>query len=227
MSIAFFDLDKTILAENSAKLWLKSQWNSRQIKLSQMITASYFLAKYHLGFTKLEEVIEKGLAMVAGEQKSFVMGETEQFYHDTVKKLYRPGALEAIEEHKQLGHVTSLLTSSFDGLSLLVKQDLRLDHCLSTRLEVDEQGLYTGKTLGPLCFGKNKVQFAKELCEKLGISLRECTFYTDSASDIPLLYLVGRAVAVNPDPHLRARAQLYKWEIVDWGRPEWAKTRQK
>lgn len=219
MSIAFFDLDKTLIAKNSAKLWLAVQWQTRQIKIHQMVHASFWLAKYHLGFTKLDQVIEKGLALLEGERKSAVWSFTEDFYRTTIKDLYRPGALDAIDYHRQHGHRIALLTSSFDGLSLLVQKDLALDYCLCTELEVDDNGLYTGKTIGPPCFGKNKVYFAQKLCEELQVPIKDCTFYTDSASDIPLLHLVGRAVAVNPDPHLRARAQFYRWEIVDWGQP--------
>lgn len=218
MSIAFFDLDKTVIADNSAKLWLKSQWRSREIKLSQMLHASFWLAKYHMGFTKMDEVIVKGLAMMEGRNEAATLKGALDFFHSTIKGLYRPGALEAIQKHKDLGHTIALLTSTFDGLSVLVKDDLVLDHCLSTKLEV-KNGLYTGKTLGLPCFGRNKIIFAEELCDQFSVSLLECTFYTDSATDIPLLNLVGRAVAVNPDPHLRARAQLKRWEVVDWGRP--------
>lgn len=227
MSIAFFDLDKTLLADNSAKLWLKAQWKSREINIMQMLHGSFWLAKYHLGFTKLDEVIEKGLLLIAGENQRAILEKTIEFYESTIKDLYRPGAILAVEQHKILGHTLSLLTSSFDELSEIVQKELSFDYRLCTRLEVDDGGLYTGRTIGPPCFGKNKVLFAKELCEKLGVSLKDCTFYTDSASDIPLLHLVGRPVAVNPDPHLRARAQLYKWEIVDWGEPPWLKTRKK
>lgn len=221
MAIAFFDLDKTLIAENSAKLWLKALWNNHDINLAHMIHASYWLAKYHLGFTKMDEVIKKGLGLIEGEDSLDILNKTRDFYETTIKRLYRPGALAAVKAHQELGHQVSLLTSSFDGLSLLVQRDLGLDHCLCTRLEVDTKGLYTGKTLGPPCFGKNKVHFAQSLCEQLKTPLSQCTFYTDSASDLPLLNVVGRAVAVNPDPHLRARAQLKGWEIVDWGKPLW------
>ncbi|HXW52744.1 MAG TPA: HAD-IB family hydrolase [Myxococcota bacterium] len=222
MSIAFFDLDKTLLSENSAKLWLSIQWHTRQINLPQMIRASYWLAKYHLGFSKMDKVIEKLLLLLNGESERELLKLTKKFYRSSIKHLYRPGALRTLKQHKKLGHKVSLLTSSFDGLALLVKNDLDLDYCLCTRLEVDQEGQYTGKTIGPPCFGRHKVSFAEELCDSLDIPLHDCTFYTDSASDIPLLNLVGRAVAVNPDPHLRARAQIKKWEIVDWGRPGWA-----
>lgn len=223
MPIAFFDLDKTLIADNSAKLWLKSEWNSRQIKLFHMIHASYWLAKYHLGFTKMDEVIKKGLSQIVGQSHDLIMEKTISFFNNTIKNLYRPGALQAIKQHRELGHKISLLTSSFDGLSLLVKEDLKLDYCLCSTLEVDSQGYYTGRTIGPPCFGVNKISFASKLCKELGEHLEQCYFYTDSASDVPLLNLVGQPVAVNPDPHLRARAQIKKWAIVDWGRPTWKK----
>ncbi|HZZ98131.1 MAG TPA: hypothetical protein VFE19_14005, partial [Jatrophihabitantaceae bacterium] len=40
--------------------------------------------------------------------------------------------------------------------------------------------------------------------------------YSDSINDIPLLSLVGRAVAVNPDSALRGEAKLHGWEIRDF-----------
>lgn len=218
MSIAFFDLDKTLIADNSAKLWLKSEWKTRSIKFKEMCVASFWLTKYHLGFTKLDEVLERGLALMEGTSQGEVLKKTEDFFASTIKKLYRPGALSAIKKHREQGHQIALLTSSFDGLSELVAKDLGLDHCLCTILEVNN-GIYTGKTIGPPCFGRNKIIFARDLCYKLNTPLEECWFYTDSASDIPLLNLVGQAVAVNPDPHLRARAQMRKWLVVDWGRP--------
>src|SRR5579871_6333760 len=140
MSIAFFDLDKTLIAENSAKLWLRAQWRTRQINLPQMLFASYWLAKYHLGFTKMDEVIDKLLEIIKGEKEREVIKITEAFYDLEIHNLYRPGALLALKRHRELGHKISLLTSSVDGLASLVKRDLDLDHCLCTRLEVDDDG---------------------------------------------------------------------------------------
>lgn len=219
MSIAFFDLDKTLIADNSARLWLRAEWESGHITMPKMVQASYWLLKYHLGFTHLDEVIKKSLMFIAGENQEETLVAIKEFYRTTIKNLYRPGALEAIKYHKERGHKIALLTSCFDGLSVLVQEEQGFDFCLCTRLEVNEKGQYTGKTLGMPCFGQNKVIYAKDLCASLELSLKECTFYTDSASDIPLLNLVGRAVAINPDPHLRVRARLKKWEVIDWGKP--------
>jgi HAD superfamily hydrolase (TIGR01490 family) len=219
MGIAFFDLDKTLIADNSARLYIWKLYQQRDISLLQLLQASYWIAKYHLGFTNIEDFIKRGLDLLSGEDANEVQNRTNNFYHSTIKNLYRPGALLAIKAHQKLGQKIALLTSSFYELSSLVQKELHFDFCLCTRLEIDKYGYYTGKTLGPPCFGKNKVNFAKNLCHETGISLKHCTFYTDSASDIPLLAVVGRAVCVNPDPHLLARAHLKGWDIVDWGKP--------
>jgi HAD superfamily hydrolase (TIGR01490 family) len=181
-----------------------------------MIKASYWLAKYHIGFTNLDDVITQGLSLMQGHHEADVLKEAKDFFKRDIQSLYRKDALEALKRHRESGHTLALLTSCFDGLAELVSMDLGFDHCLCTRLEVDRQGLYTGRAQGHPCFGRHKIAFAQGLCNTLNIELQSCFFYTDSASDLPLLNLVGRPIAVNPDLHLRAWARLKKWDIVDW-----------
>ena len=45
---------------------------------------------------------------------------------------------------------------------------------------------------------------------------RSCSAYSDSINDLPMLSLVGRPVAVNPDSALRAEAKRRGWEIRDF-----------
>jgi hypothetical protein len=54
------------------------------------------------------------------------------------------------------------------------------------------------------------------LALKEGLDLQRCTAYSDSANDIPMLSVVGTAVAVNPDPELRETARARGWEIQDF-----------
>ena len=39
--------------------------------------------------------------------------------------------------------------------------------------------------------------------------------YSDSLSDYPMLAVVGRPCAVNPDRKLRSYARAYEWPILD------------
>jgi phosphoserine phosphatase len=53
-----------------------------------------------------------------------------------------------------------------------------------------------------------------ELAAAEGIDLAESTAYSDSASDVPFLEVVGHAVAVNPDRKLRGIAAERGWRVL-------------
>jgi phosphoserine phosphatase len=97
-----------------------------------------------------------------------------------------------------------LLTSSSSYLSEAVAAT-----ALARRLAVQplrggrRTGRYTAGPAGPLCYGPGKVEVARAFAQARGVSLAQCAFYSDSASDLPMLEAVGRPVAVNPDPRLR------------------------
>ncbi len=54
-------------------------------------------------------------------------------------------------------------------------------------------------------------------------ALSACAFYTDSYSDLPVMEVVGRPVAVHPDHRLRREALRRGWPVVDWGVPPGAR----
>jgi phosphoserine phosphatase len=56
----------------------------------------------------------------------------------------------------------------------------------------------------------------RSLAIREGLNLRRCTAYSDSINDVPMLSLVGTAVAINPDAALRDVARKRGWEIRDF-----------
>jgi phosphoserine phosphatase len=56
----------------------------------------------------------------------------------------------------------------------------------------------------------------RSLAEREGFDLARCSAYSDSANDLPLLTLVGRPCAINPDAILRAHAKANGWPIRDY-----------
>ena len=84
-------------------------------------------------------------------------------------------------------------------------------------MEIDpETQVLTGK-IAKVAYGDGKYHVTREWCERNGVDLADCTFYTDSMSDVMLMEHVGTPVAVNPDARLRAHAQKMGWDIQDWG----------
>ncbi|GAA3124192.1 hypothetical protein GCM10020001_051160 [Nonomuraea salmonea] len=56
----------------------------------------------------------------------------------------------------------------------------------------------------------------RALARREGLDLSLCTAYSDSANDLPMLSLVGNAVAINPDSELREYARKHDWPVKDF-----------
>ena len=219
MAIAFFDLDKTLLSVNSGTLWVRREVALGHISKRQGLKAIFWLAQYAMGLANAEQMVEEAVAYATGTSSAELRERTTRFYEEEVRTTWRPGGLEALRAHRAAGDRCVLLTSSTNYLAELAAAELRLDAALCNHLEVDAAGLHTGKVQGRVCFGAGKLVHARAEADRHGVGLSLCAFYTDSFSDVPVLEVVGRPVAVNPDLRLRRLAQRRRWRTVDWGVP--------
>lgn len=217
MHLAFFDLDRTILSVNSGTLWVRREVALGHLSKRQALRAMGWLARYHFGFASAEALVEEAVTHLVGTSSAALQERTVRFFHEEVRGTYRPGALQAIEQHRRDGSRLVMLTSSTNYLSRLVAEELRFDGVLCNHLEVDAQGIHTGQVTGGVCFGPGKLPHAQAEADRHGVPLRDATFYTDSYSDLTVLEAVARPVAVNPDPRLRRHAQRRGWRVLDWG----------
>ena len=217
-AIAFFDVDKTLLSVNSASLWVRREFAAGNITRMQAVKAGFWVTLYHLGFARMDDVLTEAVATLKGRVEREVIEHTLAFYRDDVRHTIQPAARAAVQRHKDQGDLVFLLTSSSAYLSAPIADELQIDGFLANRFVVDS-GLFTGIAVLPLCFGAGKVLHAQVIAEKLNIALKECAFYTDSVSDLPMLEAVGTPVVVDPDPRLRRIARRRGWPIEAWRQP--------
>jgi haloacid dehalogenase-like hydrolase len=79
-------------------------------------------------------------------------------------------------------------------------------------------GKYTGD-LDFYAYGPRKAAAIQALAEELGVDLQGSYAYSDSATDLPMLDVVGNPVAVNPDKALRRIAMDREWTIEVFRNP--------
>ncbi len=216
MPLALFDLDRTLLSVNAGQLWVRREMRLGHVSRWQATKVAAWIFGYHLGFSRVERVLEDAIRTLEGVSEDEIRRRTESFYAEEVAQTYRRRAREVVEDHRTRGDVLALLTSSSTYLSAPVQAELRIEHSLCNRFEVVD-GRFTGKPLGTLCFGPGKLAHARTLADQLGERLEDAAFYTDSASDLPVLEVVAVPVAVNPDPQLARIARKRGWRIEDWG----------
>jgi HAD superfamily hydrolase (TIGR01490 family) len=216
-AIAFFDLDKTLLAQNSGSLWIRSELRDGFVSWRQAARGWAWLVGYHLGYTDIQPVLRDAIRTLRDTPEVEIAERTRRFYEREVRGIVRPGAHAALTRHRDVGDRLVLLTTSSNYLSSLVSAQLGLDDYLCNRFEVRPDGRFTGEPDGDLCYGHGKLVKAQAYAGERGVDLRDCAFYTDSVSDLPVLEAVGVPVAVNPDPRLKRLAQSRGWRVEDWG----------
>lgn len=216
MSIAFFDLDRTLLATNSATGWIKRELRLGRLSRVDAIKAAGWVGLYGLGFGAMEDTIRRAVAGLGGVDEAEINARTLAFWDEEVQHQLRPGARAVVEAHRAQGHHLVLLTSSSPYLSAPAAAVFGLDEVLCNRFVVQD-GRFTGQTVEPLCYGEGKLFHAQASAAARGVDLQDCSFYTDSWSDVSLMDAVGRPVAVHPDQRLLRHARKKGWEIADWG----------
>ena len=97
----------------------------------------------------------------------------------------------------------------------IIAKRLGLTGALGTVAE-SKDGVFTGRLVGDILHGIGKAHAVRSLAVREGLNLKRCTAYSDSHNDVPMLSLVGTAVAINPDTDLRELAKNRGWEIRDY-----------
>ncbi len=163
----------------------------------------------------MEEAKEAALGFVAGHSVEEVVGLGEEIYDDLMADKIWSGTRALAQQHLDAGQRVWLVTAAPAELASLLARRLGLTGALGTVSEV-KNGIYTGRLVGEPLHGPAKAEAITALAEKEGLDLSQCSAYSDSANDLPMLSLVGHPVAVNPDAALKRIAKENEWEIRDF-----------
>jgi phosphoserine phosphatase len=111
-----------------------------------------------------------------------------------------------------------IVTAASQGLAEILAHVLVLDGAVGSQFSEVRDGVYTGRPTGLFVYGNEKALAIERLAQREGLDLAQCYAYSDSASDLPMLRLVGHPVAVNPDSTLAKAARAERWEVLRFDR---------
>jgi HAD superfamily hydrolase (TIGR01490 family) len=215
---AFFDLDNTIVVGASIFHFAKGLAARKFFSTRDLSKFVWQQIKFRAGGEGPENIAlarESALAFVAGKSVDEIVAVSEDIYDETIAARIYSGTRALAQLHLDAGERVWLVTATPEELAQIVARRLNLTGALGTRAERAD-GFYTGRLIGDLLHGEAKAAAVRQLAEREGLDLALCAAYSDSINDIPMLSLVGRPVAVNPDSALRDEARRRGWEIKDF-----------
>jgi len=210
---ALFDIDGTLLARNSAPLYMSHLRRTGQARRRDVARTLYYLFWYKLGLLDVRSALEVSMAFVRGRDEAALAADCLTWYREAVRPYVFPSMAALVEAHRRAGHLTVILTSATRYLAEPLGADLEIGHFLVTELVVRE-GRFTGEVVEPVCYGRGKVYWAERFAAEHDVDLGQSYFYTDSITDLPVLDRVGHPRVVHPDPRLRRIAQRRGWQVL-------------
>ena len=212
---AFFDLDRTLISGSSAYYFGIAAWRNDMIPLSDLLSDARKAASFKLfGATdeRSESVRDRILAAVEGAQQEDLLALNEEIIPQILDRI-RPESRSLIDMHHEAGRDCWIVSASPIEMVDPLARALGMEGGIATRSEVVE-GRYSGQLDGPFVYGPGKAEAIEQLAEERGYDLERCYAYSDSASDLPMMEMVGHPVAVNPDGPLENVANQRGWPIV-------------
>jgi HAD superfamily hydrolase (TIGR01490 family) len=218
-SAAFFDVDNTVM-QGASIFHLAKGLHRRQFFTTRDILGAAWKQAYFrvVGVEDPEHVADarnSALSFIAGHTVKELEELGEEIFDEAMAHRIWPGTRALAQLHLDQGQRVWLVTAAPIEIASIIARRLGLTGAMGTVSE-HLDGVYTGLLVGDLLHGPAKAEAVKALAGREGLDLGECSAYSDSYNDLPMLTLVGDPCAINPDTKLRAHARANGWRIRDY-----------
>jgi HAD superfamily hydrolase (TIGR01490 family) len=197
VSLAIFDLDNTLIADDSDYLWGQFLVDQHIVNKKLYEKANIkFYDDYKNGTLDIVEFLHFSLQPLANNDPEQLYQWRDQFIH-----------------HKDKGDTLLVITATNRFVTEPIVDLYGIENLLATTPEFLD-GKFTGRFNGIPCFQEGKVKLLEEWLKTSIETLQGSWFYSDSHNDLPLLKLVDNPVAVDPDEKLTLFASNNNWPII-------------
>jgi phosphatidylglycerophosphatase C len=212
--VAIFDLDGTVTRRDTLLPYLAGYAARHPAGLWRLWRLPFSLARFALGLSDRGRLKSSLIRQVMlGETRSEVLAWSEEFCRSRLPALLVPGALAAIERHREAGDRLVLLSASVDLYVPAVGGRLGFEETICTGVS------WHGEELEGYLTTENRRGTEKRRVIQL---LRErhagarLAAYGNAASDFEHLLAVDEPLVVNASRATRRRAQALGLPCADW-----------
>jgi len=216
MALALFDLDNTLLADDSDFLWGCFLVDNGLVDKATYDAANQrFYDEYKKGTLDIFEFLTFSLKPLTRFSPEKLAELHQVFMQKHILPAMTEKGLAQVQQHQNKGDFTLIITATNSFVTGPIAKAFQVDDLIATDPEIIN-GRYTGKVAGTPCFQEGKITRLKQWLENTSHDLENSTFYSDSHNDLALLEIVTTPIAVDPDDQLKATALERGWEICSF-----------
>jgi len=213
MALALFDLDNTLLADDSDFLWGCFLVDKGLVDKTTYDAANqHFYEEYKKGTLDIFEFLNFSLKPLTQYSRERLDELHKEFMHKLIEPVMTEKGKKQIQYHRDRNDIIVIITATNRFVTQPIAEASCVDDLIATDPEIINDK-YTGKVAGTPCFQEGKITRLNQWLENTSYDLENSTFYSDSHNDLSLLELVTTAIAVDPDDELKATALERNWEI--------------
>ncbi|HED32618.1 MAG TPA: HAD family hydrolase [Gammaproteobacteria bacterium] len=214
MALALFDLDNTLLADDSDYLWGTFLCEQGVVDTEYYEQKNqHFYEQYKQGSLNIHEFQAFSQQPLLDNDLARMQNLLKQFIEEKIRPVMIPAAFKLIEKHRDQGDTLVIITATNSFITRPIASAFEIEHLIATEPEVID-GKYTGKIAGIPCFQGGKVERLTLWMDEHKMNMQGSWFYSDSHNDLPLLKEADHPVAVDADEQLLAYAREQGWQII-------------
>jgi HAD superfamily hydrolase (TIGR01490 family) len=214
VTLALFDLDHTLIADDSDVLWGQFLGEHHYVDPHEHERENQrYVDDYKRGTLDIYEFLGFQLSVLARHPMATLLAWRERFIEEKIRPVLLPKAAALIESHRARGHTLVIITATNRFITEPIAGLYGVPNLIAVEPELGD-GRYTGWVAGVPSFAAGKVTRLEAWLAGRGEAMAESWFYSDSRNDLPLLSKVTHPIAVDPDEVLAAEARTRGWPIL-------------
>lgn len=217
MKLALFDLDHTLIGFDSGMAWTQHLIDVGALDANAEQRYLDFCHQYVAGTLDIHAMHRAVMTPLAAFELAQLTRWRDAFAQAMASRL-SSAAQQLVARHRDDGDLCAIVTATSRWVAEPFARAFGIAHLVATE-SVMVDGRPAGEIDGLPCYREHKPTRVEAWLAAAGWpalpAFEASWFYSDSASDLPLLHRVTNPVAVRPDPRLRERCLEQGWPVIE------------
>ncbi|MDN4606911.1 HAD family hydrolase [Sporosarcina highlanderae] len=220
MRVAIFDFDGTLYSKETFQLLMRHMKHhpthrSKYKTFFRKILPLYI--GYKIKIVPEHTMKERSMQIYVDALHTLPKNELDDYFQEmreSMREGFNKDVISRLKQHKKDGVHVMLVSGAYTSLLNAVTEDLGFDVIIGTEIPFTDEGALNRDVSIHHIQGKRKNEKILESLAGYEIDWTNSFAYGDSFSDLPVLELVGKPVAVKPEQRLKQVAIERDWAIL-------------